>query len=59
MIALICLVAAFIVAVLGLLHVPLGSLDLLWVWIFLVTTCWLVGPVGPPAPFWRRDPAPG
>jgi hypothetical protein len=58
MIALICLVAAFIVAVLGLLGVPLGSLNLTFLWFTLVTASWLFGPVGPPAPFWRRDPAP-
>lgn len=55
MIALICLVAAFIVAVLWLLHIGLGTLDMLALWAALFTAYHLFGPVGPPAPFWRRD----
>ena len=57
MIALICLVAAFIVAVLGLLHVPLGTLDLLWLWVTLITASWLFAGVGPASPvvIHRRD----
>jgi hypothetical protein len=58
MIALICLVAAFIVAVLGLLAVPLGSLNMTFLWFVLITAAWLFSGVGPPGPvILRRDPA--
>lgn len=58
MIAIICLVAAFIVAVLGLLGLPLGALNMLYLWAALITAAWLFSGVGPPGPvLWRRDPA--